>query len=398
MRVFNWIWSPVCFVLRGSAMRTSEFDSSSEEEVGEEQLTPLHISWWVSAALASQEVSQHCKRQQLRCAVLCSQVTLVRGGVLAVSGHLWTSRWDQLCTQPCHNVPAFIGQRFSSSFVSIQVANTKTSAGVWRETLVRWPACESDPNISFFHFLLCVFTHSWASAFEVFSHQRSSRTRGCRRSLCSAPGQSSTGIESRPCWTSTSSGASPSTTCPSRTGTCRSWSSAAGSWRSCRPAWRTTEGPWSSELFFLFVFHETSRFLWGVRSWLKLVWSGVWKWTWSSRFSVRNVKPPQDLKHSVFPSYLSCYGGLGRSGLSKNLNLVLLSPPVESSLEASFTPPSDLFYPPVAACLMLHLSETLTENKVIEILREHRGGGAIQTVKVRTGSDKAPVRRFHRGL
>lgn len=163
MRVFNWIWSPVCFVLRGSAMRTSEFDSSSEEEVGEEQLTPLHISWWVSAALASQEVSQHCKRQQLRCAVLCSQVTLVRGGVLAVSGHLWTSRWDQLCTQLCHNVPAFIRQRFSFSFVSIQVANTKTSAGVWRETLVRWPACESDPNISFFHFLLCVFTHSCIS-------------------------------------------------------------------------------------------------------------------------------------------------------------------------------------------------------------------------------------------
>lgn len=36
----------LCFVPRGSAMRTSEFDSSSEEEeVGEEQLTPLHISW-----------------------------------------------------------------------------------------------------------------------------------------------------------------------------------------------------------------------------------------------------------------------------------------------------------------------------------------------------------------
>ncbi|CAG13235.1 unnamed protein product, partial [Tetraodon nigroviridis] len=28
-----------------SAMRTSEFDSSSEEEVEEEQLTPLHVSW-----------------------------------------------------------------------------------------------------------------------------------------------------------------------------------------------------------------------------------------------------------------------------------------------------------------------------------------------------------------
>lgn len=33
-------FSPQC-----EAMRTSEFDSSEEEEVGEEQLTPFHISW-----------------------------------------------------------------------------------------------------------------------------------------------------------------------------------------------------------------------------------------------------------------------------------------------------------------------------------------------------------------
>lgn len=39
----------------------------------------------------------------------------------------------------------------------------------------------------------------------------------------------------------------------------------------------------------------------------------------------------------------------------------------------------------VAACLLLHLSVTLTVNKAIEILREHRGGGAIQTVKVTGG-------------
>uniref|UniRef100_A0A3B4TR23 protein-tyrosine-phosphatase n=1 Tax=Seriola dumerili TaxID=41447 RepID=A0A3B4TR23_SERDU len=36
---------------------------------------------------------------------------------------------------------------------------------------------------------------------------------------------------------------------------------------------------------------------------------------------------------------------------------------------------------PVAACLLLQLSSTMTANKAIEILREHRGGGAIQTVK-----------------
>ncbi|XP_056282858.1 cyclin-dependent kinase inhibitor 3 [Pseudoliparis swirei] len=49
-------------------------------------------------------------------------------------------------------------------------------------------------------------------------------------------------------------------------------------------------------------------------------------------------------------SVIHCYGGLGRSGL-------------------------------IAACLLLLLSLTMTANKAIEILREHRGGGAIQTVK-----------------
>ncbi|XP_046902876.1 cyclin-dependent kinase inhibitor 3 isoform X2 [Hypomesus transpacificus] len=47
---------------------------------------------------------------------------------------------------------------------------------------------------------------------------------------------------------------------------------------------------------------------------------------------------------------IHCYGGLGRSGL-------------------------------IAVCLMLQLSVTMTPNKAIEILREHRGSGAIQTVK-----------------
>uniref|UniRef100_A0A669EMR7 Cyclin-dependent kinase inhibitor 3 n=1 Tax=Oreochromis niloticus TaxID=8128 RepID=A0A669EMR7_ORENI len=47
---------------------------------------------------------------------------------------------------------------------------------------------------------------------------------------------------------------------------------------------------------------------------------------------------------------IHCYGGLGRSGL-------------------------------IAACLLLQLSVTMTPNKAIEILRQHRGGGAIQTVR-----------------
>ncbi|KAJ0008512.1 hypothetical protein NQD34_015927 [Periophthalmus magnuspinnatus] len=61
----------------------------------------------------------------------------------------------------------------------------------------------------------------------------------------------------------------------------------------------------------------------------------------------------EELKHSLDNNrrtVLHCYGGLGRSGL-------------------------------IAACLLLQLSLTMTPNKAIEILREHRGGGAIQTIK-----------------
>ncbi|XP_061599584.1 cyclin-dependent kinase inhibitor 3 [Cololabis saira] len=47
---------------------------------------------------------------------------------------------------------------------------------------------------------------------------------------------------------------------------------------------------------------------------------------------------------------IHCYGGLGRSAL-------------------------------IASCLLLLLSSSMTPSKAIEILREHRGGGAIQTVK-----------------
>lgn len=68
--------------------------------------------------------------------MLGSQVAPVRGGVLAVSGHLWTSRWEQLSTF-YDNLPALSRQSFSFYFLSTQVADTKTSAGVWRETLVR---------------------------------------------------------------------------------------------------------------------------------------------------------------------------------------------------------------------------------------------------------------------
>ncbi|CAB1330477.1 unnamed protein product, partial [Coregonus sp. 'balchen'] len=54
--------------------------------------------------------------------------------------------------------------------------------------------------------------------------------------------------------------------------------------------------------------------------------------------------------HNNRKTVIHCYGGLGRSGL-------------------------------IAACLLLKLSVSMTPDKAIEILREHRGGGAIQTFR-----------------
>lgn len=58
----------------------------------------------------------------------------------------------------------------------------------------------------------------------------------------------------------------------------------------------------------------------------------------------------QHCLHTQRCTVIHCYGGLGRSGL-------------------------------IAACLLLQLSVSMTPAKAIEILRELRGGGAIQTVK-----------------
>ncbi|KAM9477272.1 cyclin-dependent kinase inhibitor 3 isoform 1-T2 [Clarias gariepinus] len=58
----------------------------------------------------------------------------------------------------------------------------------------------------------------------------------------------------------------------------------------------------------------------------------------------------QHCLHTQRRTVIHCYGGLGRSGL-------------------------------IAACLLLQLSISMTPTEAIEILRELRGGGAIQTVK-----------------
>ncbi|XP_026990410.1 cyclin-dependent kinase inhibitor 3 isoform X3 [Tachysurus fulvidraco] len=58
----------------------------------------------------------------------------------------------------------------------------------------------------------------------------------------------------------------------------------------------------------------------------------------------------QHCLHTQRRTIIHCYGGLGRSGL-------------------------------IAACLLLQLSVSMTPTDAIEILRELRGGGAIQTVK-----------------
>lgn len=59
-------------------MRTTEFDSSDEEEVSEEQLTPFHISWQVSTVLT-------LVYQQTVCVYLCQGDVMIShrlGGVL----------------------------------------------------------------------------------------------------------------------------------------------------------------------------------------------------------------------------------------------------------------------------------------------------------------------------
>ncbi|MBN3291468.1 CDKN3 inhibitor, partial [Polypterus senegalus] len=58
---------------------------------------------------------------------------------------------------------------------------------------------------------------------------------------------------------------------------------------------------------------------------------------------------------------LHCYGGLGRSGL-------------------------------IAACLLLHLSDVMTPDKAIDLLRELRGSGAIQTIKIHSPGQKMSVK------
>ncbi|XP_073729563.1 cyclin-dependent kinase inhibitor 3 isoform X1 [Misgurnus anguillicaudatus] len=58
----------------------------------------------------------------------------------------------------------------------------------------------------------------------------------------------------------------------------------------------------------------------------------------------------QDCLQNQRRTVIHCYGGLGRSGL-------------------------------IAACLLLQLSVSMTPGKALDILRELRGGGAIQTVK-----------------
>lgn len=86
---------------QSEAMRTSEFDSSSEdEEVGEEQLTPFHVSWLVPAVfdLCDQINVRLNVQNKHPCVYVCIiflvgfQVTSVHSGVLAVSRDMCTTR------------------------------------------------------------------------------------------------------------------------------------------------------------------------------------------------------------------------------------------------------------------------------------------------------------------
>lgn len=88
----------------------------------------------------------------------------------------------------------------------------------------------------------CISFKSSVCKTHVLCYQRSSRTRGCRKCLFSAPEENFTSTEFPPCWMSTSSEASLFTTCPSQMETLPSWNSAARFLRSCRSALRTTGG------------------------------------------------------------------------------------------------------------------------------------------------------------
>lgn len=97
----------------------------------------------------------------------------------------------------------------------------------------------------------------------------------------------------------------------------------------------------------------------------------------------------QILISDVF-SFHSCYGGLGRSGLSKYQTLrpsVMCISNVKCILCVVLECNLCLIVI-VAACLLLQLSVSMTASKALEILWELRGGGAIQTVKVRSNAPR----------
>lgn len=47
----------------------------------------------------------------------------------------------------------------------------------------------------------------------------------------------------------------------------------------------------------------------------------------------------------------------------------------------------------VAACLLLQISDTITPQQAINCMRELRGSGAIQTLKVRPAKEKIDLKR-----
>ncbi|KAG8126668.1 hypothetical protein E2320_021770 [Naja naja] len=79
---------------------------------------------------------------------------------------------------------------------------------------------------------------------------------------------------------------------------------------------------------------------------------------------------------------IHCYGGLGRSCLNCSS-----LPKMSCSLRSFYG------FLTVAACLLLQVSDNLTPQQAIDCMRELRGSGAVQTLKVRPAKEEIELKR-----
>lgn len=137
---------PFLLSQQSEAMRTSEFDSSSEdEEVGEEQLTPFHVSWLVPAVFDLCDQINVCLNVKQACLCLClynffgwfSGYLCPQWSARSFSGYVHYQVKSQFIMSHISACWWCATESKNVCSISLQVASTKISAGVWREMLVR---------------------------------------------------------------------------------------------------------------------------------------------------------------------------------------------------------------------------------------------------------------------